>query len=335
MQRQNGIPQLKKKIATECVSWRWHGNLGDDMIFAAQEAMFGDMLHLEQYVPAPEAVLVGGGTFIPKAPEHPELVKLSQQLPTAFFGTGIGDPVFWGTKYIPEWFDIMGKARFIGVRGPLSRKRLESWGVPSHRIEVVGDPALYFAQKFGSRRRFQGRLAVNLGITYGNLYGFDEQQLERAIILAVRHLARIGWEITLVCAWQPDDVVLERIKTEAPVSSIRHWHENYATALESVETFDVVLSEKLHVGIVAACRGTPFVALNYRSKVMDFCRSIGWENYCVSTENLEPDRIVQLITMLGQARDEQADRLQQGVSRARERLLDAVPRTISALVGGL
>lgn len=325
----------KKRIATECVSWRWHGNLGDDMIFAAQKAMFGDILDLGQYIAAPEAVLVGGGTFVPKRLHHPYLVESSRRLPTAFFGTGIGDPLFWGTEHIPDWLKVLQNARFIGVRGPLSKERLEGWGVPSDRIEWVGDPALYFAQNVPSPRSFQGKLAVNLGITYGNLYGFDEQRVEKTVILTLQQLVRTGWDISLVCAWQPDDGVLERIKTEVAVSGVEHWHEDYARALRSVEKFDIVLSEKLHVGVVAACRGVPFVALNYRSKVMDFCRSIGWEKFCVSTENLEPDPILELIDMLAQVREGHADWLLQGVSRVRERLLAAVPRTVSALAGGL
>ena len=119
---------LKKEIPTECISWRWNGNLGDDMIFAAQEAMFRDFLNLGQYISNPEALLIGGGTFVPKFPHHPDLVKLSQQLPTAFFGTGIGDPFFWGTDHIPSWLEILRNSQFIGVRGPLSKRRLEDWG---------------------------------------------------------------------------------------------------------------------------------------------------------------------------------------------------------------
>ena len=81
-----------KKIATECVSWRWHGNLGDDLIWAAQEAMLGDILDLGQYQTAPQAVLVGGGTFVPKYSQHRELVKLSRELPTAFFAQVLAIP---------------------------------------------------------------------------------------------------------------------------------------------------------------------------------------------------------------------------------------------------
>jgi polysaccharide pyruvyl transferase WcaK-like protein len=325
------VSQLKKRVATECVSWRWNGNLGDDMIFAAQEAMFGDSLELGQYLPGAEAVLIGGGTFVPKRPEHPDLVQLSQRLPTAFFGTGIGDPLFWGTEYISDWIEITRNANFIGVRGPLSQERLDGWGIASDRTEWVGDPALYFAREDRSPHPFGGRLAVNLGITYGQLYGFDEEGTERRVIVALSQLARIGWEITLVSAWGPDDVVLERIKAKVPVSAVERWHEDYATALESVQKFDLVLNEKLHVGVVAACRGVPFVALCYRSKVLDFCRSINWTKFCLSTEKLNPDLIVEQIGTLTAARNEYSDCLRQRVWSVRRRLLEAVPRTVSAL----
>lgn len=322
-----------KKIATECVSWRWHGNLGDDLIWAAQEAMLGDILDLGQYQAAPQAILVGGGTLVPKYPQHPELVKLSRELPTAFFGTGIGDPLFWGTDHIKGWLEILGNAQFVGVRGPLSQDRLESWGLSQNQIEWIGDPALYFAreERGESLRPFEGKLAVNLGITYGQLYGFNEEELEKTIILTLKELVRIGWSITLVCAWQPDDVVVERIKAQVHVSAVEHWHDDYAWALESIANFDVVLSEKLHVGVVAACRGVPFVALNYRSKVLDFCQSIGWEKFCVNTEHLESGHILDLITTLAQTRIEYCKQLSQNVTCTRERLLKAATRAGSAL----
>lgn len=323
----------RARIPTECVSWRGHDNLGDEMIFAAQEAMFGSALDIGQYIEAPEAVLVGGGTFVPKFPEHPDLVALSRRLPTALFGTGIGDPLFWGTEHVPDWLEIIRNAGFVGVRGPLSKERLEEWGVPRGRAEWVGDPALYFARGAPHLRRFAGELAVNLGITNGNLYGFDEAEVEGAVVRCLDALARAGWSVTLVCAWEPDGEVLERIKAGVPVKAVEHWHGDYVTALQSVERFDVVLSEKLHVGVVAACRAVPFVALGYRSKVFDFCRSIGWEEFCVSTERLDPGRLRDLIATLAAARDAHAERLAGGVAAVRARLLDAVPRAVSALVG--
>jgi polysaccharide pyruvyl transferase WcaK-like protein len=329
------LPTLAtRRIPTECVSWRGHGNLGDELIFAAQEAMFGPVLDLGQYMAAPEAVLVGGGTFVPKFPEHPDLVALSRRLPTMFFGTGIGDPLFWGTDYIADWLEIVGNARFIGVRGPLSKERLESWGVPGGRVEWVGDPALYFARTEAGQHRVKGELAVNLGITLGNLYGFDEERVEQVVIGCLKELARAGWRITLVCAWPEDDVAVDRIKAEVSVRAVEHWHEDFAGALASVSKFDVMLSEKLHVGVVAACRAVPFVALNYRSKVLDFCRSVGWERFCVSTDNPDPDEILELIASLAGARDAHSAKLAQGVSATRARLLGALRRAVSALLGG-
>jgi polysaccharide pyruvyl transferase WcaK-like protein len=324
-----------KRIATECISWRWHGNLGDDMIFAAQEAMFGNILELGQYLSAPDAVLVGGGTFVPKHPEHPDLLKLSQRLPTAFFGTGIGDPLFWGVDHISDWLEIMKNAQFIGVRGPLSKERLESWGFPGDRIEWVGDVGLYFADEGRNPHRYDGKIGINLGITYGKLYGFDEQELEKTVALALRQLERAGFDITLISAWPPDDDVLDRLRTKVHISEVEYWYDDYARALDSVEKFDMILSEKLHVGVVAACRYVPFVALNYRSKVIDFCRSIGWEKFCVSTEKLDPDQILELITTLTQAQNHYSEQLREGVSNTRKRLVKAVPYTVSALIGSL
>jgi polysaccharide pyruvyl transferase WcaK-like protein len=323
--------KMNRKIPTECVTWRWHGNLGDDLIFAAQVAMFGEVLEFGQYLALPECLLVGGGTFIPKRLDPPWLVELSRQVPTALFGTGACDPLFWGRDEIPQWLEVLANARFIGVRGPLSKERLETWGVPSHRIEVVGDSALWFAGVEDIPQACQGRLAVNVAWTYGKLYGFNQECVEKVVIVVLKELLRSGWDITPVCAWQPDDEVFARISAEVVMRSVEHWHDDYNRALTSVKNFDVVIAEKLHVAVLAACKGVPFIAINYRSKVRDFCRSIGWEQFCVDTEHLEPDKILSLIDTLVQCREKHCHELRQKVSGARERLLKAVPHVISAL----
>jgi polysaccharide pyruvyl transferase WcaK-like protein len=322
----------RKLIPIECVSWRGHNNLGDEMIFAAQQAMFNNTLKLGQYVSRPKAVLIGGGTFVPKFPEYPDLVKLSRGLPTVFFGTGIGDPLFWGTDYIADWLEVVKNAFFVGVRGPLSKERLLSWGVSRERVDWVGDPALYFAGKPRQPRNFQGKIAVNLGITYGNLYGFDEQRLEMTIVATIKELNRTGWEVTLVCAWPSDDVAIKRLKNHVLVKAVEHWHGNFTRALEAVDKFDLVLCEKLHIGVVAACRAVPFVALNYRSKVLDFCRSINWQRFCVTTANLERDCLLDLVGILAQESTTFSNRLSRAAGRVRDRLLQFAPRVEQTLL---
>ena len=293
--------------------------------------MFGDVLEFGQYVKDAQAVLIGGGTFVPKYPQNPQLVALSSNLPTVMFGTGIGDPLFWGKEHIPAWLQILHNARFIGVRGPLSRRRLGEWGFPVERVEIVGDTALYFAVDTLSGRHEPGSLAVNLGTTYNKLYGFDEAAVERAVIEALKRLAKDDWRITLVCAWQPDDVAVDRIVQQVPVASVEHWHDDFQTALASMAKFDLVLSEKLHVGVIAACHGVPFVALNYRSKVLDFCSSIGWEAFCLETDRLEAEQIMEKIAILAGDREQCADRLHRAVSQVKRQLIEAIPRAVSAL----
>jgi polysaccharide pyruvyl transferase WcaK-like protein len=144
-------------------------------------------------------------------------------------------------------------------------------------------------------------------------------------------LVQSGWNITLVCAWQPDEVVLDRLQQGVSVKSVEHWHDDYIKALDCVEKFDMVIAEKLHVGVVAACRNVPFIALNYRSKVLDYCRSIGWENFCVDLHDLKPGVIIDMVNMLTRGRDEYLETLHENVSAIRARLLQAVPRVVSAL----
>ncbi|MEO7685204.1 MAG: polysaccharide pyruvyl transferase family protein [Gemmatimonadaceae bacterium] len=318
------------KIAAECISWRWNGNLGDDMIYAAQEAMFADTLDLQQYRDKPEGVLVRGGTLIPKFPEHPDLLELSSRLPTVIWGTGVGDPLFWGKDHIPTWLEVIKNSRYVGVRGPLSKTRLEEWGASGGQIEWIGDPALYFADGI-VHTPVPHRLAVNLGTTYGKLYGFDEAGFEIIVVRALQQLAHLGWHITLISVWRPDDEVVERVSSQIPHSAVELWHDDYLRALNSVEKFDLMICEKPHAGVVAACRAVPFVALNYRSKGMDFCLSIGWEEFCIETSRLTPEAIIHSIAKLGATQDDYALHLLDGVEQCKKRLMDAIPRSVAAL----
>ena len=321
-------------MLTECVSWRWNGNLGDDLIWAAQEDMFGHVLTLGQWLDSPQALLIGGGTFIPKIPMNPDLARLSRAVPSAVFSTGVDDPRFWGTQAIPMWKDVLASAEYIGVRGPASVEWLVDLGFPEDRLEWVGDAALWFADRTTVRSAFRGRLAVNVGTTFGRLYGNDEAGLIEMVVAALRRLSDSGWEITLVCAWQPDDEVLDQVSAGVPVLAVKHWHDDWGRALDEVDEYDLVLAEKLHVAVVAACRGVPFVALGYRSKVTDFCRSLAWDEYMLRTDLLTSEEIVGRLEGLAEDVPGYSVRLQGSVRRVRKRLEGGVRRVVRVLGGG-
>lgn len=66
-----------KPIPTECVSWRWNGNLGDDMIWAAQQAMHSDVLALDQWLSTPH---VSSSAAEPGCPRLPNIWSCSTWL---------------------------------------------------------------------------------------------------------------------------------------------------------------------------------------------------------------------------------------------------------------
>ena len=296
--------------------------------------MLGDALLLDQWIEAPQAVLVGGGTFMSKAPENPDLLALSRALPTAVFTTGADDPKFWGAEIIPTWVEILANAEYIGVRGPRSVEWLVDWGVPEHRVDWVGDAALWFAEGRTPNQAFQGRLAVNVGTTFDRLYGQTDSALLETVVDALRQLTSVGWDISLICAWQPDDGALGYIADRVPIRSTQHWHDDWRRALAEVDSYDLILAEKLHIGVVAACRGVPFVALSYRSKVSDFCRSLSWDRYWLQTDRLNPEDIVERLKDLATDVSRSSLRLQKSAQSVKGRLERAVPRVLKALGAG-
>jgi len=70
---------------------------------------------------------------------------------------------------------------------------------------------------------------------------------------------------------------------------------------------------KLHAGILAAAANVPFVGLEYQPKCRDFAASIGWEDFVIRTDALQPstliDRVANLIEQLESQRKYLCERM--------------------------
>lgn len=55
---------------------------------------------------------------------------------------------------------------------------------------------------------------------------------------------------------------------------------------------------KLHAGVLAAAANVPFVSLEYQPKCRDFAASIGWDEFVVRTDQIRPDRLIDLVSAL-------------------------------------
>lgn len=179
---------------------------------------------------------------------------------------------------------IFRAAEPITVRGPDSARHLATLGWPGE-VHVIGDPALSLAPLDVAGAG--GEVIVAPLNTNGNLFGGSDAAVFSALTSECERLARRGMSVTLMSSFPEDDrwiLEMERL-IDTPVE----YFCGYASldeTLSRVAGASLVVGERLHASILAAAMRTPFVAVAYRPKTLDFVRSIDVEHLAVTTEEL-------------------------------------------------
>lgn len=273
-----------------------------------------------------DALVLGGGTLLS---HHGNLGDAAlreaarRDVPFAILGTGL-ESLDWdgppATGAAERFLNMVSPARRIGVRGPLSRDYLVKLGLPASRVAVVGDPGVLLEASPAPRRKAK-HVAVNVGTSFGRVYGWDEQAMIESLIEFLGRVARDGWRICLFPIWPRDREVQQQVADRLAEWNPRVVHEvlEAEPMIEFLGEFPRVVAMKLHVGIFATVAGTPYLPWAYRPKVEDFAASLGVQDYCVRTD-AGPDRLSLAWNKL--ERDEQwfRERQRTGVERMRRQL---------------
>ena len=120
----------------------------------------------------------------------------------------------------------------------------------------------------------------------GDLHGRDDGAVLAALAQEIDRLTADGLQVTLLASSPADDrwiLEIERLISGDPVEYMAGYADRDAT-LALIAQARLVIGERLHASILAAAMHTPFVALEYRPKVLDFARSIDCEEYVVRTD---------------------------------------------------
>jgi Polysaccharide pyruvyl transferase len=258
-----------------------------------------------------EVGLCGGGTYINRnAAALEDYISVRSQsrhlVPT--FGTGVINPAFWSTRedgwtdLRKEWVSALAELPVVGVRGPASKALLDEAG--ARNVVVCGDPAVSFHAPYAAKAlpSHQGgalRVGINSGDCSGHLWGRAED-VQDAFVALARWLQRSGHQIEIIPVWQKDveaclDLARRAELDRSTVSPVCYTHEAF---FERVEKLDLMVCLKLHAGILAAAANVPFVSLEYQPKCRDFAASVGWEDFVIRTDQVQPGRLIDLVGAL-------------------------------------
>ena len=225
--------------------------------------------------------------------------------PIPVFGTGVAEPDFWLGRedgWIDrrkEWVAILEELPTVGVRGPLSKAYLEEAG--ARNVVISGDPAVslhaqYSAKPIPVHREGTLRVGINAG-PYPRTWGRPEDIQDSTVALA-EWLRKAGHQIEIIPIWPRDVEACVDVarRAELPQSAVSPQCFSHEAFLSRVENLDLLVAMNLHAGILAAVANVPFVSLEYQPKCRDFAATIGWEEFLVRTDELEPGKLIDRVS---------------------------------------
>lgn len=300
------------------------GNLGDEAILLALKELVASDIFLYEipyhnptagsflrklYFKKPDFIILGGGTIIRKAANESYLRilnRLSLDWPESkivILGPGVANPDF--AKYIGfptdinGWSNLLNKAIFISVRGVLSKKELDAWGISS-QVNIFHDPAIYFTKNSIKTKEKKKKIGVNFADIGDRVYGRNKEVIEVFALKIVQKLLDQKWEVYLYPTTKSDlDYMLNQIGFKK-FENIKVYdnYQNIGESLSFLETLDVFLGQRLHSIIFSGTVFTPFHALAYEPKTSDFLTTIGMGDYSTRVDELNVNSIFEKINIL-------------------------------------
>jgi polysaccharide pyruvyl transferase WcaK-like protein len=331
------LPPWGHRIAY--IGWTGQDNMGDEAMYEAHRQVFPEL----HFAPCPnlgpnlvlgtvarlrrgalvDGVCLGGGTLIGNGYFRRTLesvLAVSEGTPRFMLGVGVEDPDFVGTRRrngsteLQRWVDLLGEFDKVCVRGPLSQQALSDVGIAS---DVVGDPALILGDAAPVEEVDDRLLGINVGVT-DDLWGNDLGAVQAHVTSFAQTMIHRGWRIRFVPLW-PKDLrytrdIARQLGDQVEVFDDYLDLDKLLGALRECTTF---VGEKLHSVILASAVFVPSVALEYRPKCRDFQCSIGRERYTVRTDQLDHDRLVDMVDDLERHREHHSRALAEAVGRRR------------------
>jgi len=327
------------------VGWDGNENLGDEavkdtisnalsdsvtMYPSKHVSRFARVLWNEKY----DAAVLGGGTLINMGTYLERFINADAKF-RCTFGTGVALDDFWAganrhPSLVRDWLDALHATDYVSVRGPLSKQQLIDWGFEGE-VEVIGDPALLFADSIIHRKKKTKVLGINAGNTRDLLWGGSDREFWSQFLTKLRVLGDSGWSFVIFSVTPNDRMFVEIACEELAGYNIRKLDYSISAKkyLEETKNVDVFVGEKLHSTILAICTYTPSIMLEYRPKCRDFMASIDSLDMLVRTDQIADYDLLGKAEALLEIADQEQNRLHEKVANMKNKLLQAAKKISS------
>lgn len=237
-----------------------------------------------------DGVVVGGGTLINDMAIRPVRVAREQGLPVWIMGAGAGRGAYLLDENpdMTEWRPLLHECEAVGVRGPISRARLQAAGFD--HATVLGDTALIFTPDQLPPAGDPRLVALNVISPNPSPGPRDWRYAHLAgLIHTVRRLRTEGYRFRPFAMAPEDCVATAELLAAAGVPETAVFLPTHHRELKShLAGCGLAISMRLHGAVLAAAWGIPMVQIGYMEKAEDFAQGVGLERQLVPvTQALE------------------------------------------------
>jgi polysaccharide pyruvyl transferase WcaK-like protein len=220
--------------------------------------------------------------------------------PIAIIGVGSGTLNRWFLRW--PVVTICNGAKAISVRESNSKEYLEKYGVKTG-ISVTSDSAQCITNKFfsdiysntlGSAQEKGGKKTVLVHFTRMS-FQYDYPKL---IVSSLKRTMCLDEAYQFILSHDGDwiDDQLKKIRDEFPAGRAKvHTYTGPVDLLKLINEADVVITPKLHVGIIGCAFGKTLLSFPYHPKVQRYYQQIGFSDHCVPLVGIQEDDMVNMI----------------------------------------
>jgi len=195
--------------------------------------------------------------------------------PLVLLSCGVGRQWTWiGRKMIEP---AINRAAAISVRDLDSMSVLrEMFPSVSGKLFVAPDPGLWAAETYNIRPESKTGMRIGLGITAPSVLrrrsidAAEQYSLAYWAALADR-LNTIGYDVTLFCNGAPKDYEASRaVHMRSPSTTLAKRPTSGKNLAQLINTFDLIVSHRLHANIVATSLDVKALGLGWDDKVRSY-----------------------------------------------------------------
>lgn len=355
-----------KKI--HLIDWYGHQALGDDLLHYCawdilKKAAGKNQVEIElSGLDSADMVIIGGGTILGSDSMHILNQIESSDIPLVIFGggfrrdqsnlmeklknvTGVNKTekreLSEKNKEISR--KLISRAKYMGVRGYVSRQSFIHNGIDDEKIEVIGD--LGFSFEPVAVPPLSGDYKVCVSVRHmgktGEYQHTDNRDVQRKLAGICDRLVREkNAELYFLCFTeniQDSDMkgirnIITSMKTPVKEENIIPVKEHPCDMFSLLKQMDFIVSQRLHPSLIGWTLGVPNIAFEYHfGKTIDFINSIGMDDLLIRTDEYSEDLYFQKYERMLSHRDVLIKQSQRSIQYWKKKQADFAEKCIRLL----